>query len=187
MTRPIILLLPPLLLAGCGSLSDGKLGEGCKVAEAYARQFLKEATGPIAVAHGPKGLMLPGRADLEAIVREHPEFVGRQDLRLAYAQGDVRRLSPVTSCPNLRAFLDGAGILHDDARIDRLANPGTMDRYPFGVLTMSMPVIDRDGRTAAMTISDQYGALAGGTALVTLEKSRDGAWIVKRTDTLSIS
>jgi|GEM_PF-4108216 len=183
----LALLLAPFALTGCSFLSSGNLGEGCKVAEAYARHFLKEASGPIAVAHGPGGLMLPRRKEIEAIAREHPEFVGSQDLRLALAETDVWRLSPVTSCPNLRAFLDGAGILHDDAEIDRLADPATTTRYPFGILTMSMPVIDRDGHTAALTISENYGPLAGGTSWVLLEKRRDGSWIVKRIDALSVS
>lgn len=185
--RQFASVLALLFLTGCSFLADGNLGEGCKVAEAYARHFLKQAQQPIAVAHGPKGLRLAKRKEIDAFLREHPEHSNTQDLRLILAENDVRRLSPVATCPNLRAFLDNAGVLHDDVQIDRLANPRVADRYPFGVLTMSMPAIDRDGRTAAFTASEYYGPQAGGTDWVIMEKARDSSWVVKRTDHLSNS
>ena len=103
-------------------------------------------------------------------------------LNLLIKEAEVDKLKPVEECANIRQWLDLSHIIHDDAQIDA-ATEGK-ERYPFTLISISMPVVSDDRDHAQMMIGQVYGALAGGRYTIRLKRRENNRWrIENRTGT----
>jgi hypothetical protein len=73
------------------------------------------------------------------------------------------RRSAVDACPNLRGYLTSKGVTYGDARVNELWEPAlkTGRTNDFYVLSISLPVVSRDGRSALLTVGISCGLTCG--------------------------
>lgn len=84
----------------------------------------------------------------------------------------------ITSCASVRAILDRRRIRYGDKAADEAAQPSTGSFYKAELLSISLPVVSRDGKKAVLVSSSASGPLAAGGFLKYLRRLPSGAWVV---------
>jgi hypothetical protein len=93
----------------------------------------------------------------------------------------------VVSCASVRKSLDRRHIRYGDSAADEAARTFTGSSYRSEILSVSLPVISRDGKEALLTSSSVSGPLAAGGSLEYLRRQPSGGWAVVSSAELWVS
>ncbi|MDX5984816.1 hypothetical protein [Sphingomonas echinoides] len=163
-----------VLLSGCSAVDERyPLSKPtCAIALGYIKKFQTEAGRPIAVIVRATHLA-PSRDEIAVLLKQQPQFKRDPDIARALAEADVREVSVVRSCPEIRNWLSAEKILHDEDRIEKLTRG---DDWPVAVLAISAPVLTKAGDRATFYVSRYWGPLGGGIDAVHYRRDSEGLW-----------
>jgi hypothetical protein len=172
-------------VAGCSSLDERyPLSEpSCAIALGYMKRIKLEAPTPIAVGVASADLG-PSREQLALFLEDRPNLREHPDVKQAYAEADVREVSVVRQCPEVRAWLIAEHVVHDDDQIERATR--SISRWSYSVLQVSAPVISHNGDYATFYASESWDA-SGATLAVRYRRDSRGRWILEREIIVEIS
>ncbi len=168
---------------GCASGGGPVSPLQCRIALAYIKDFKADAAKPIGVWSSPAGWG-GSLQDIDSWVKEHPQYAQTPEVARIRAQNRVQDISVVGSCAEVRAWLDGARIPHDDARIRQLT---AKEPWPIATLGMSLPVFTDGGATASFIVEEYWGGLGGSVSAIVYKRGADGRWRLVERDMLAIS
>lgn len=179
---PILALLHVIGAPMLPSATEGP----CAVAVSYVEQWLATMPGRAVVFDtAPQMVDSVGRVRWP-VVKGKPGTKPSRALmaRLEATQG----VNAVTACPTLRAYLDRAGIGYgDDAVRAVLPPPGVAGNYRKAILSVALPAVGADKRTAVLAASTSSFPMGGGGFLHFLRRRSDGSWHLVSTAGLWIS
>ncbi|MXO72815.1 hypothetical protein [Alteraurantiacibacter buctensis] len=118
------------------------------------------------------------------MLEESPQLARDASVELALAAADVRDINVVENCPDLRAWLDSEGIIHDDRSLEAITR---LEDWPVAMISISLPALADNGATALLYSYEGYGPLAGGLSSMIYKRDAQGGWVLHRTDHLTIS
>ena len=84
----------------------------------------------------------------------------------------------ITSCASVEAALDKRRIKYGDEAAADVAQSFTGSSYKAELLSISLPLVSRDGKEAVLISSSATGPLAAGGFLEYLRRLPSGAWVV---------
>jgi hypothetical protein len=173
------------LLSGCSAVDERyPLSEPtCTIALGYIKKFQTEAGRPIAVMVRATRLA-PSRDEIAMLLKQKPKFKRDPDIAQLLAEADMREVSVVRSCPEIRNWLSAEKILHDDDHIEKLTRG---DNWPVAVLAISAPVLTKAGDHATFYASRYWAPLGGGLDAVHYRKDREGLWRFEKELMIDIS
>ena len=191
LSPPICVVSIVALALAAISVGQSRHTEGkdirCVVAAAYldslfTESYLSRTQDQVVITSDPERLEGFGNpidiarlmgGTLEHPVRNHPLIAMYQQ---AARQGDV---SPIKSCPEVRAILNRNDISKRVAGDETLPNPIDKDgQFKYRIVKLSLPAVDPNRGEAIMFASQTSATLAGGGFEVYLRRDATGAWHV---------
>jgi len=159
-TSVIVALAASLAASPSAGSSSGVAGSpsdatACEIAEAVATEAMTNQSdrkwlvvSPADAASSDIALQWVGKSPPEELLKR---FIGR-------GQRNV-----VDACPNLRGYLTSKGVTYGDAQVNELWEHAlkTGHTSDFYVLSISLPVVSDDGRSALLTMGVGCGLTCG--------------------------
>lgn len=169
---------------GCSRIDERyPLSEpACAIALGYMKRFKAEAERPIAVGTASAHLA-PSRDEISAVLKEQPSLKRHPEVMQALAEADVREISVVKHCPEVRAWLSAQNISHDDLHIETATRTS---KWPFAVLHVSAPVVSETGEFATFYASEDWEHVSG-TVAVRYKRGGDGRWALEHESIVRIT
>lgn len=172
----LLLLASSVAFSGCDmtdSATDAK-SESCAVAQAFITQELSK--GEFALDDSPvQGSF--GWQDLAAT--QHDTSKSRPSSQLLSGLTEGYKKNLVSHCPVLVQRIKKAGTKVGGAAVDAIANSeDASGLYPAEIVSLSLPVVSKDGQSAVMIVDSVVGSEAGGGAIYYLRRGVDGDWQV---------